>query len=59
MQKMSRRFKEINENVKDMRRDLCGIGKKVDPHAVSIKNLELQMTQMPTIVNLRTPGIFK
>jgi len=40
MQKMMRRFDATDENVKEMRSDLSGIGQKVDAHAVSIKHLE-------------------
>ena len=40
MQKMMRRFDATDENVKEMRNDLSGIGQKVDAHAVSIKHLE-------------------
>ena len=39
MQKMMRRFESIYENVKKKRSYLFGTGKKVDAHAVSIKNL--------------------
>ncbi|XP_015078368.1 uncharacterized protein LOC107022202 [Solanum pennellii] len=56
MQKRMRRFEETNENVKDMRSDLSGIRQKVDAHVVSINHLELQMTQLSTIVNPRQPG---
>uniref|UniRef100_M1DEH6 Integrase core domain containing protein n=1 Tax=Solanum tuberosum TaxID=4113 RepID=M1DEH6_SOLTU len=35
----------------EMRNDLPGIGQKVDAHAVSIKHLEQQMTQLSTTVN--------
>ncbi|KAH0767894.1 hypothetical protein KY285_003765 [Solanum tuberosum] len=56
MQKMMRRFDATDENVKDMRNDLSGIGQKVDAHAVSIKHLEQQMTQLSTTVNPCQPG---
>ena len=52
---LMRRFDVIDENVKDIRGDLFGIGKKVDVHAVSIKNLELQMSLMSPIVNTCKP----
>ncbi|XP_049394624.1 uncharacterized protein LOC125858885 [Solanum stenotomum] len=42
MQKTMKRFDATNENVKEMRNDLSGIGQKVDAHAVSIKQLEQQ-----------------
>uniref|UniRef100_M1DVL0 Integrase core domain containing protein n=1 Tax=Solanum tuberosum TaxID=4113 RepID=M1DVL0_SOLTU len=53
---MMRRFDATDENVKEMRNDLSGIGQKVDAHAVSIKHLKQQMTQLSTIVNPRQPG---
>ncbi|KAH0678939.1 hypothetical protein KY284_020024 [Solanum tuberosum] len=53
MQKMMRRFDATDENVKEMRNDLSGIGQKVDAHAVSIKHLEQQMTPLSTTVNPR------
>ena len=56
MQKMMRRFDATDENVKEMRNALFGIGQKVDAHAVSIKHLEQQMTQLSTTVNPRQPG---
>ncbi|XP_049357604.1 uncharacterized protein LOC125822257 [Solanum verrucosum] len=56
MQKMMRRFDATDENVKEMRNDLFGIGQKVYAHVVSIKHLELQMTQLSTTVNPRQPG---
>ena len=43
LQKMMRRFDVIDEHAKELRGDLANIGQKVDAHAVSIKNLELQM----------------
>ena len=52
MQKMMRRFDAADENMKEMRNDLSGIGQKVNAHAVSIKHLEQQMTQLSTIVNV-------
>ena len=56
LQKMMRRFDATDENVKEMRNDLSGIGQKVDAHAVSIKHLEQQMTQLSSAVNPRQPG---
>ncbi len=53
---MKRRFEEKNDNFKDMRSYLSSIGQKIDAHAVSIKQLELQRTQLSTIVNPRQPG---
>ncbi|KAK4737184.1 hypothetical protein R3W88_000881 [Solanum pinnatisectum] len=39
-----------------MQNDLFGIDKKVDVHAVSIKQLEQQFSRLSTIVNPRQPG---
>ena len=36
--------------------DLAGIRQKFDTHAISIKQLELQMTQLSASVNTRQPG---
>ncbi|KAK4706895.1 hypothetical protein R3W88_033538 [Solanum pinnatisectum] len=49
IKKTMKRFDSTDENVKEMRNDLSGIGQKVDAHAVSIKHLEQQMTQLSTI----------
>uniref|UniRef100_M1DQ98 Integrase core domain containing protein n=1 Tax=Solanum tuberosum TaxID=4113 RepID=M1DQ98_SOLTU len=54
MQKMMKKFDATDENVKEMRNDLSGIGQKVDAHSVSIKHL--QQTQLSTIVNPRQSG---
>uniref|UniRef100_M1E109 Integrase core domain containing protein n=1 Tax=Solanum tuberosum TaxID=4113 RepID=M1E109_SOLTU len=56
MQKMMRRFDATDENVKEIRNDLSGIGQKVDAHEVPIKHLEQQMTQLSTTVKPRQPG---
>lgn len=42
MQKMIKRFKLTNGNMKEMHNDLSQIGKKVDSHEISIKKLEKQ-----------------
>uniref|UniRef100_M1D9V1 Integrase core domain containing protein n=1 Tax=Solanum tuberosum TaxID=4113 RepID=M1D9V1_SOLTU len=55
-QKIMRRFDATDENVKEMRNDLSGIGQQADAHAVSIKHLEQQMTQLSTTVNPHQPG---
>ena len=39
-----------------MRNDLAGIGQKVDTHATSIKQLELQLAQLSATVNTRQLG---
>ncbi|KAK4708716.1 hypothetical protein R3W88_029641 [Solanum pinnatisectum] len=44
--KMMKRFDVTDENVKEIRNDLSGIGQKVDAHAVSIKQLEQQFSQL-------------
>ena len=49
--KMMRRFDASDEHTKELRSDLAGIGKKVDTHAISIKQLELQMTQLSATMN--------
>ena len=41
---------------KELRNDLAGIGKTVDTHAISIKQLELQLAQLFATVNTRQPG---
>ncbi|KAK4724087.1 hypothetical protein R3W88_026866 [Solanum pinnatisectum] len=51
MQKMMKRFDSTNENLREMRNELSGIGQEIDAHAVSIKHLEQQMTQLSTTVN--------
>ena len=56
MQKMMRRFGDSDDHTKELRNDLPGIGKKVDTPAISIKHLELQMTQLSSTVNTRQPG---
>ena len=50
-----RRFDASDENTKELRGDLANIGPKMDAHAVLIKHLELQMTQLSTTVNPRQP----
>ncbi|KAH0737555.1 hypothetical protein KY290_036260 [Solanum tuberosum] len=56
MQKMMKRFDATDENVKEMRNNLFGIGQKFDAHAVSIKQLEQQFNQLSTNANPRQPG---
>ena len=57
LQKMMRRFDATDNNVKEMRGDLVHSGQKVGAYAVSIKHLELHMTQLSTTVNPFQPGI--
>ena len=56
LHKIMRRFDASDDHIKDLRSDLAGIGKKVDTHAISIKQLELQMTQLSATMNTRQPG---
>jgi len=55
MQKMMKTFYATDKNVKEMRNDLSGLGQKVDAHAVSIKELEQQFSQLSTTANPRQP----
>ena len=50
---MMRRFDASDEHNKELRNDLAGIGQKVDTHAISIKQLELQLAQLSATVNTR------
>ena len=52
-----RRFYASDERAKKLRSDLANIGKKIEAHVVSIKRLELEMSELSTIVNPRQPGI--
>ncbi|XP_049375522.1 uncharacterized protein LOC125840599 [Solanum verrucosum] len=56
MQKMIKRFYATNENVKEMRNDLSGIGQKIDAHVVSIKPLEQQFSLLSLTVNVHHPS---
>ncbi|XP_069154458.1 uncharacterized protein [Solanum lycopersicum] len=56
LQKMMRRFDDSDEHDKELRGDLVNIGQKVDVHAISIKHLELQMSQLSSTVNPRQTG---
>ena len=40
------RFDSSDEHTKKLRSDLAGIGQKVNTHEISIKQLELQMSQL-------------
>ena len=53
LHKMMRRFDASDENIKELRSDVAGIGKKVHTHAISIKQIELQMAQLSVTVNTR------
>ena len=52
--KIMSRFDASDEHNKVLRSDLASIGKKVDIHAISIKQLELQMSQLSATVNTDT-----
>ena len=56
LHKMMRRFDASDEHIKELRSDLAGIGKKFDKHAISIKQIELQMAQSFATMNTRQPG---
>ena len=56
LHKMIRRFDASDEHIKELRGDLSSIGQKVDTHAISIKQIELQMAQLSATVNTRKPG---
>ena len=53
---MMRRFDASDEHIKYLRCDLASIGKKVDTHAISIKQIELQMAQLSVTMNTQQPG---
>ena len=50
---MMRRFDASDEHIKELRGDLASIGQKVDTHAISIKQIELQMAQLSATMNTR------
>ena len=56
LHKMIRRFNASDEHNKEYRNDSAGIGQNVDTHAISIKQLELQLAQLSATVNTRQPG---
>ena len=56
LHKMMRRFDASDEQNKVLMNDLAGIGHKVDTHAISIKQLELQLAQLSAAVNTRQPS---
>ena len=49
LHKMMRRFDVSDENDKELRNDLAGIGQKVNTHEISIKQLEIQLAQLWTL----------
>ena len=58
-QKMLRRFDATDEHAKEIRGDLANIGQKMDAHVISIKNFEVQISQLSTIVNPRQPSTLR
>ena len=56
LEKMRRRFDASDDHTKGFRSDLASIGQKVDAHTISIKHLELQMSQLSSTVNPRQKG---
>ena len=59
LHKMMRRFDASDEHIKELKCDLAGIVQKVDTHAISIKQIELQMAQLsPTVNTHRNRALF-
>ena len=56
LHKMMRRFDTSDEHFKELRCDLASIGRKVDAHAISIKQIEFKVAQLSTTVNTRQAG---
>ena len=56
LHKMIRRLDANDEHIKELRSDLTGIGQKIDTHAISIKQIELQIAQLSVTVSTRQPG---
>ena len=56
LHKMMRRFDTSDEHIKELRCDLASIGQKVDTHAISIKQIKLQVAQLSATVNTRQPS---
>ena len=56
LHKMMRSFDASDDHIKELWCDLASIGQKVDTHAISIKQIELQMAQLSATVNTRQPG---
>ena len=56
LHKMMRRFDANDEHIKELRCDLEGLRPKSDTHAISIKQIELQMAQLSATVNTRQRG---
>ena len=58
LHKMMRRFDASDEHIKELRCDLASIRQKIDTHAISIKQIELQMAQLSAIVNTWQRALF-
>ena len=58
LQNMITWFDASDDHAKELRRNLAYIGQKVDAHAISIKDLELQIAQLSSIVNPRKQDTF-
>ena len=56
LHKMMRRFDASDEHIKELRSYLAGIGQKFDTHAISIKQIELQMAKLSVSWNTRQPA---
>ena len=53
LHKMMRTFDASDEHIKELTCDLASIGQKIDTHAISIKQIELQIAQLSATVNTR------
>ena len=49
-------FDVTDENTKELKSDLAGTGQKVDTHAITIKQLELQLAQLSATMNTHQSG---
>ena len=58
LHRMMRSFNTNDEHIKESRSNLAGIRHKVDTHAISIKQIELQMAQLSATVNTQQSGTF-
>ena len=58
LHKMMRRFDTSDEHIKELRCDLASSEQKVDTHAISIKQIELQTAQLSATVNTGNRALF-
>ena len=56
LHKMTRKFDTSDEHIKELRCDLASIGQKVDTHAISIKQIELQVAKLSATLNTWQPS---